>query len=233
MSANEETIRQLTETVQRLAEAQAQSEVRHRRTMRVIRWVAVAAVCVSAFGLSVGGDAIRKAEAANGETLAIAQQLAQLNQTIGQMAQGMGQMFQSPGLGKLINNGGVLAERLKQDSDALRFLMFCQMHQQPVDQCAENVRTGKLQMPPGTEMVTVADAPEAMAIMENMRNVEKISQVLGNELVKLNNVLEAVPQMRNEMAIMRQDMSFMSAQMGVMAGSMGTTMGRMGKWIPW
>ncbi len=233
MSSNEETIRALTESVSTLSETVARGEARHRKAMRAVRWLAVSAICVTTLGLYVGTDAMKNAQAASDDTAGIAAQLAQLNQTIGQMAQGMGQMMQSPGFGQLISNGGVLAERLKQDSDAIRYLMFCRMRKLEVNECSKQIQSGELEPPPGAVPVDLAEAPEAVAVMENIGNIEKISKVLGNELHKLNQVLEAVPQMRNEMAFMRHDMNIMSTQMGVMAGSVGSTMGRMGSWMPW
>ena len=234
MPSNDETILRLTETVNTLAETVARGEARHQRTMRAVRWLALIAVFVTTLGLYLGGDAMKRAEAASDDTASIAAQLAQLNQIIGQMAQGMGPLMQSPGLGKLIENGGVLAERLKQDSDAIRFLMFCRMNGvDQLDECSAKVHAGVLTLPDGVGSVHEGEAPEAEAMMLNITSIEKISKVLGKELQRLNQVLAAVPQMRDEMAVMRHDMNIMSVQMGIMSGSMGSTMGRMGSWMPW
>jgi methyl-accepting chemotaxis protein len=236
-ASSEESIRQLTQTVGTLAESVARGEARNRALASMARWAGVAFVCLTALVFYVGSDAMRKAQAANGDPGSVAQQLAQLNQTLGQMAQGMGQIMQNPGLGKLIDNGGVLAERLKQDSDALRLLLFCQAVEQPLPHCIEAIKAGHLQVP-GMEMdaqvlARLEEAPEASAAVQNLENIQQISKTLRRELNRLNQVLAAVPEMRHEMGMMRTDMRAMTANMGVMAGSMGSTMGRMGSWLPW
>jgi len=234
MLSNDETIRRLTQAVTTLTETVAHNEARHQRMRRTVRWLTIVAICVIPLGLYLGGHAVKRAEAASDDTASIAAQLAQLNQIIDQMAQGMGQLMQSPSFVRLIDNGSVLTERLKQDSDAIRFLMFCRMNGlDELGECSKKVQAGMLTLPDGLGLVNASQAPEAEAMMLNITNIEKISQVLGRELRKLNQVLAAVPQMRDEMAVMRHDMNVMSGQMGVMAGSMGSTMGRMGNWMPW
>jgi hypothetical protein len=232
-SNSQPTIHDLAASVTALTEAVSQSEGRRRSSARALRWLGLGAVLLVVSGLYLGAGAMRSAEAANEDAAAIARQLAQLNETIGQMAQGMGQMMQSPGFRSIVDNGGTLAERLKQDSDAIRFLMFCQMNGLAIADCSRQIRSGELEAPPGAAPVDVTEAPEAMALMQNLASIEKISQVLGAELEKLNAVLRSVPEMRGEMAMMRHDMNVMAGQMGVMAGSMGSTMGRMGSWMPW
>ena len=232
MQSTDQTIRELTETVRTLAQTVTRSEMHRQSLTRIVRLIGITILCVVGIGFYVASNVMNKAEAASDDLQPVAAQLAQLNQTIGELAQGLGGLVQNPSFGKLIQNSGTLAERLKQDSDALRLLFFCKKHELAVEQCVAQIKSGQLQPSLDMQIVTMDEAPEAMAMFENLRHLQGISQTLGNELRKINELLVAIPQMRQEMAIMRHDMNMMSANMGIMAGSMDGTMGRAARWMP-
>lgn len=234
MSTNEEAVLRLNETIEHLSATLARAELRQQANTRWLRLIAAALLAVVILVFTVGGNALREAQAqAAASTDPVAAELARLHQTIGAMAEGIGGFFGDPALGGTLADAGVLVRRLKQDSDALRLVLFCRSQNLGISECADRVEAGTLELPPGTDMKDIEDAPEAMMTVRNLDTLERISSVLRNELEKLNNLLVAIPEMRAEMAIMRHDMNVMSGQMGVMAGSMGSTMGRASRWMPW
>lgn len=246
MHSSRESLEQLSTLVEQLAQTVAAGESRHRRMVTISRWVGIIFLCFVVVVFSIGADMIGRAGAAEDaldDMQPVVEALHQISQSMDRLGQGMSQIFQGSDLKEIVSNTSVLMSRLKQDSDALRLLMFCNAQDLPVSDCVEKIKSGELDLPPdlqGIEVVDLGPAPQTELAIANLQQLQQIGETLSAQLGGLNTALASVPTMsanvnimRAEMSQMKMDMHAMTANMGVMAGSMGSTMGRMGSWMPW
>ncbi len=120
------SVEQLTESLNQLAISQAKSEKRYASIVQIYRWAAIGFIAFASVVFWISFELMSKVHAANNtvqNTQNVVAALNDINQNLGHIAQGMGEFKDM--LGRFIQSepmaaAGILAVRLKQDSDALR-----------------------------------------------------------------------------------------------------------------